>query len=149
MGHLPERQLRGREGDEFAIVRKVDNVYPIELKVQGHVPEVSGVDGQRRANKTDSPGTSRGGQYDRCGEGKKGNQGGVDDLVLATRSPIIQGGGGISTERRERDGHYRCGKPSPLGDMGHPSLRCTSARSIRWVSVDQTFHRGLVRSVQN
>ena len=31
---------------------------------------------------------------------------GVDDLALAIRSPVIQDGGGISTEWRERYGHY-------------------------------------------
>ncbi len=33
-----------------------------------------------------------------------------------------------------------------LGNMGHPSLRRTSVRSICCVSVDQTFHRALVKS---
>lgn len=54
----------------FAIVRRV-------TKVQGYDPEDSGVDGQRQARGTDSPGArgiSRGGLYDRTVEGGKGTE---------------------------------------------------------------------------
>src|SRR5258706_13145889 len=100
MGHLPERQLRGREGDEFAIVRKVDNVYPIELKVQGHVPEVSGVDGQRRGNKKHSPGKTPGGEDEQCGRRKKGKERGACDPGFVAQRALILNGGGVITNGR-------------------------------------------------
>ena len=58
------------------------------------------MDGRWRVHGTDSQGTrgtSQGGHCNCYGKGKKGNRGGIDDLVSATRLPVVQDGGGISS----------------------------------------------------
>lgn len=77
--------MEWKEGYEVAIVKKVNNVYPVELKVklshQEHVEPLDGVGMTATAVR------------------RKGNK-------AATGSPGIHESGGISTEWRKRDGDY-------------------------------------------
>ena len=69
----------------FGIVRRVNDVYPIEFKVM--TPRlVAWMDNGRRTE-PGVRGASRGGRYDRYSGGRKGNRSGVDGLVSATESP--------------------------------------------------------------
>ena len=97
VGRLPDdggMELRGQEGDSLAIVREANNIYLIELKFMTLALLTWMVNGGR-TELTHQEFVER---LKRVSMAAKGVQGGVDDLVSPTRSPIIHDGDGISTE---------------------------------------------------